>query len=204
MKKHWENIYNSKKFEEVSWYQEKPETSLDFIFSLDLEKNSRILDMGGGDSFLADFLLAEGFTDLTVADISEKALERAKQRLGKDADKIKWVVTDASEFTPAEKFDLWHDRATFHFLTEQVQINNYLRILQKALKPGGYFVLGTFSETGPTKCSGIEIRQYSVKEMENLVGNNFTRIRCENMDHTTPSGETQNFTFCSFQKKDNL
>lgn len=178
MKAHWENIYSNKKFEDVSWYQKKPETSLEFIMSLKLEKNARILDMGGGDSFLVDFLLAEGFTDITVADISEKALERAKKRLGKNAEKIKWVVTDASKFSPSEEFDLWHDRAAFHFLAERVQLNNYLHILHKALRPGGYVVLGTFSEEGPAKCSGIEIKQYSIKEMQDVVGNNYTTTNC--------------------------
>lgn len=203
MKAHWENIYKTKKLEEVSWYQKKPETSLEFILALKLAKNARILDMGGGDSFLADFLLEEGYTNITVADISEKALERARERLGKNAEKIKWVVTDASEFIPSEEFDLWHDRAAFHFLTEKVQINNYLKILKKAVKPGGFVILGTFSEKGPTKCSGIVIKQYSIEEMQSVMGKSFTTIKCENRDHTTPSGGTQNFTFCSFQKKNN-
>lgn len=198
---HWNKIYKTKALTEVSWYQPKPETSLEFIAELKLKKNAAIIDVGGGDSFLTDHLLAEGFKNITVLDISEEALERAKSRLGKKAEKVKWIQADAADFSPSESYDLWHDRAAFHFLTEEKQIQNYLKTLKKAVKPGGYVVMGTFSEKGPSKCSGIDIRQYSLHELNELLLDDFETLKCRNVDHITPSGEVQNFSFCSFQHK---
>lgn len=200
-KEHWNKVYENKKATEVSWYEPMPETSLNYITECKLEKDAAIIDIGGGDSFLAEFLIGQGFTDITVVDISENALNRAKQRLGEKAEEVKWIVSDAAEFVPERQYDLWHDRAAFHFLTEDRQVESYLKTVKQAVKPGGYVVLGTFSETGPTKCSGIEIKQYSISEMQELFSDGFTTMSCKNIDHTTPSGGTQNFTFCSFRKK---
>lgn len=202
-KKHWNEVYEKKKATEVSWYEPMPETSLEFINECELEKDSAIIDIGGGDSFLAEFLLGKGFTNITVVDISEKALERAKERLGEKADEITWIPADVSEFTPQKKYDLWHDRAAFHFLTEDKQVENYLKTVKEAIKPGGRLILGTFSENGPGKCSGLEIRQYSIKQMQELFSDGFTSMNCKNVDHTTPTGGTQNFTFCSFKRDEN-
>ncbi len=199
-KNHWNEVYENKKPTEVSWYEPMPETSLNYIAECKLEKDAAIIDIGGGDSFLAEFLLARGFTDITVVDISEKAIGRAKNRLGEKAEEINWVVADAADFSPGRQYDLWHDRAAFHFLTEDSQIQKYLETVKKAVKPNGFVVLGTFSETGPSKCSGLEIKQYSIKEMQALFSEGFTPISCKNLDHDTPSGGTQNFTFCSFRK----
>lgn len=199
-KEHWNKVYDSKTPTEVSWYEPMPETSLDYITECKLDNDAAIIDIGGGDSFLAEFLLAKGFTDLTVVDISEKAIERAKKRLGERAEEIKWIVADASEFKPERQYDLWHDRAAFHFLTEDEQVQNYLQTVKRSVKPGGFLVIGTFSENGPKKCSGIEIRQYSVSQMQDLFSDDFTTMSCKNIDHTTPSGGIQNFTFCSFRK----
>lgn len=199
-KSHWENIYQTRKLTEVSWYQPKPEVSLDYIAELNLNKNARIIDVGGGDSFLVDFLLAEGYTDITVLDISEKALERAKERLGDQAKKVTWIVADVSHFSLNNTYDLWHDRAAFHFLTGEDQIKNYLRTLEKSVAIKGTVILGAFSKKGPEKCSGLPIKQYAVEDMKNLFSSRFNRIACENLDHTTPSGAVQNFTFCRFQK----
>lgn len=200
-KEHWNKVYENKKATEVSWYEPMPETSLKYITECKLNKDAAIIDIGGGDSYLAEFLLAKGYTDITVVDISEKAIERAKERLAEKADEITWIVADASEFIPERQYDLWHDRAAFHFLTEDEQVENYLRAVKKAVKPGKFVVMGTFSEVGPTKCSGIEIRQYSIDQMQKLFSEDFTAMSCKNIDHTTPSGGTQNFTFCSFRKK---
>lgn len=199
-KEHWNKVYDSKTPTEVSWYEPMPETSLNYITECKLDNDAAIIDIGGGDSFLAEFLLAKGFTDLTVVDISEKAIERAKKRLGERAEEIKWIVADASEFKPERQYDLWHDRAAFHFLTEDEQVQNYLQTVKRSVKPGGFLVIGTFSENGPKKCSGIEIRQYSVSQMQDLFSDDFTTMSCKNIDHTTPSGGIQNFTFCSFRK----
>lgn len=199
--KHWNEVYENKKPTEVSWYEPMPETSLNYIADCELDSNAAIIDIGGGDSFLAEFLLSRGFTDITVVDISRKAIERAKLRLGEKAEEIKWIVADVSEFSPGRQFDLWHDRAAFHFLTHDSQIEKYVNTVKSSVKAGGFLIMGVFSETGPTKCSGLEIRQYSIKEMQKLFAEGFTPISCKNLDHKTPSGGSQNFTFCSFQKE---
>lgn len=200
-KEHWDNIYRTKRLTEVSWYEPVPETSLTFIKSMNLDKNARIIDVGGGDSFLADFLLMEGYTNISVLDISEEALGRIQSRLGDRAGEINWIVADASEFEPDETYDLWHDRAAFHFLTEEEQIENYLSTLRRAVKPGGYVLLATFSKKGPTKCSGIEIKQYSVDDLNELLESDFEKLNSQNCQHETPSGSMQDFSFCSFRRR---
>jgi ubiquinone/menaquinone biosynthesis C-methylase UbiE len=202
-KKHWENIYTTKELEACSWFQPTPVTSLEFIEQSGISKSSKIIDIGGGDSFLTDSLLEKGYTDITVLDISEAALDRAKQRLGERAEKVKWVVGDAASFAPSEKYDLWHDRAAFHFLTDQNDVNNYAVTAKNTLKETGVLIVGTFSENGPKKCSGIDIKQYSKEGLSRVFENGFKRLKCVNVDHPTPFNTTQNFTFCSFQKSSN-
>jgi 2-polyprenyl-3-methyl-5-hydroxy-6-metoxy-1,4-benzoquinol methylase len=156
---HWETVYNTKSANEVSWTQAIPATSLDFIHSFNLPKSAKIIDVGGGDSKLVDYLLEEGFENITVLDISSKALEKVQKRLGKNATKVNWVVSDIADFEPNTNFDIWHDRATFHFLTTEEQITKYLNIARNAVS--GFLTIGTFSENGPKKCSGLEIKQYN-------------------------------------------
>lgn len=199
-KKHWENIYQTKDLKDVSWYQPTPATSLDFIKQFNLKTTDKIIDVGGGDSFLADHLLDLGYTDITVLDVSASSLERAKQRLGNRASKVKWIVADASGFEPTEKYDFWHDRAAFHFLTDEQEIANYLKTASQNINPEGILVIGTFSEQGPAKCSGINIRQYSETSMTERIMPYFEKINCITVDHQTPSGSIQNFIFCSFRK----
>jgi ubiquinone/menaquinone biosynthesis C-methylase UbiE len=199
-KKHWEKIYQTKLPQEVSWTQEVPSTSLDFIHSFQLPKNARIIDIGGGDSRLADFLLDEGFTDITVLDISGKALDKARQRLGDRADKVKWFEQDVTAFHPGTSFDLWHDRAAFHFLTTVEQITTYLSIARHSVKANGYTVIGTFSDQGPDHCSGLPVKQYTEATLANQLNNGFIKIRCITEDHITPFHTTQNFLFCSFRR----
>jgi ubiquinone/menaquinone biosynthesis C-methylase UbiE len=203
-KKHWENIYQTKKFEEVSWYQSKPETSLEFIHEFNVPKNAAIIDIGGGDSFLVDYLLGEGYEDITVLDISEHALSRAKERLGDKAQKVKWIVADAATFKPDQKYDFWHDRAAFHFLTTEDEIENYIQTINQSLNNSGVIVIGTFSEEGPTKCSGIEIKQYSENTLGKKMGKFFEKMKCKIENHLTPSQTIQNFIFCSFRKTPSL
>lgn len=198
--KHWENIYHTKETNELSWYQPNPATSLDFFQQFDIPKSARIIDIGGGDSYLVDHLLDLGYQDITVLDISESALEKAKLRLGDHANKVKWIAADAVTFKPTEKYDFWHDRAAFHFLTQEQDIENYIDNVQQSIKPNGILVIGTFSEQGPKKCSGIEIKQYSETTMTDQLSNYFEKIKCITVDHTTPSGTIQNFVFCSFRK----
>ena len=198
MKKHWETVYETKTQDQVSWTQEKPKTALDLIHSFVLSKSAKIIDIGGGDSNLVDFLLDEGFENITVLDISEKAIEKAKLRLGANANKVNWLVSDITQFVPTTHYDVWHDRAAFHFLTSQEQINSYLAIVKKFVS--NYIIIGTFSENGPKKCSGLEIKQYSEETMTKLFQNEFEVVRCFNEDHRTPFDTTQNFIFCSFKR----
>jgi SAM-dependent methyltransferase len=198
-KNHWETVYETKNPNEVSWTQEIPKTSLDFIKSFDLTKKSKIIDIGGGDSKLVDFLIEEGFENITVLDISAKAIEKAKARLGVNAEKVNWVVSDITEFEPNETFEVWHDRATFHFLTSEEQIQKYMETARKSVS--GYLTVGTFSENGPKKCSGLEIKQYSEETLTAEMENGFEKIKCVTEDHTTPFETKQNFIFCSFKRQ---
>lgn len=200
-KQHWENIYQTKKLTDVSWYQPVPETSLNFFRKLEVPPTAKVIDIGGGDSFLVYHLLDLGYHNLTVLDISEAAINRAKQRLGEKANKVTWIVEDISNFTSNDQYDVWHDRAAFHFLTDQNDISNYVETAYQSLNPKGILVVGTFSENGPKKCSGIEISQYSETELTNTFKKHFDKIDCINVDHPTPFNTTQNFTFCSFRKR---
>lgn len=177
-----------------------PTTSLDYVKQLNLPLTSKIIDIGGGDSFFVDFLLDLGYTDITIVDISATSLKRAQQRLGVEAEKIKWIQADAANFQPTEKYDFWHDRAAFHFLTEEQEIKNYIENLRDSITTKGFVVMGTFSEQGPTKCSGIEIKQYSETSLSQLFVKDFEKIECKRVNHITPNNSVQNFVFCSFQK----
>ena len=141
-----------------------------------------------------------GYQDITILDISEKAIDKAKKRLGDKADKVKWIIEDVANFQTTEKYDFWHDRAAFHFLTDEKEIEKYLNALNTGVKPKGILVLGTFSEQGPEKCSGINIKKYSEQTMTDRLKNFFKKIKCISIDHKTPSGSVQNFIFCSFRR----
>lgn len=198
-KAHWDDVYRHKTPEQVSWTQAVPQTSLDFIQGFSLPKSASIIDIGGGDSKLVDFLLQEGYQNITVLDISEAAIKKAKARLGNQSKPINWVVSDITEFKTDKHFDLWHDRATFHFLTSQSQIAAYLQIAGKTIN--SYMVIGTFSENGPEKCSGLPIKQYTEEQLQNQLIKDFKKIRCIKEDHVTPFQTRQNFLFCSFIKR---
>ncbi|HQS50780.1 MAG: SAM-dependent methyltransferase [Sphingobacteriales bacterium 17-39-43] len=200
-KDHWEKIYETKSPDQVSWTQEIPKTSLDFISSFGVTKDAKIIDIGGGDSKLVDYLLDNGFENITVLDISEKAIEKAKNRLRDKAEKVNWVVSDITEFEPNTTFDIWHDRATFHFLTSNEQVSKYMETARKSVK--GFMTIGTFSENGPTECSGLRIKQYTEQTLTDELKNGFNKIRCVTEDHTTPFNTTQNFLFCSFKRQEN-
>jgi cyclopropane fatty-acyl-phospholipid synthase-like methyltransferase len=197
-KKHWETVYETKSPDQVSWTQEVPKTSLDFIHSFGLAKTAKLIDVGGGDSKLVDYLLDEGFENITVLDISTKALEKAKQRLGDKAKKVNWIVSDITDFKPNTIFDVWHDRATFHFLTSKEQVTKYMNTARKAVN--GYLTIGTFSYSGPKKCSGLNTKQYNEETLAAELQNGFDKIRCVTEDHVTPFDTTQNFLFCSFKR----
>jgi SAM-dependent methyltransferase len=198
-KDHWENVYETKSPDQVSWTQDVPLTSLNFIQSFGLDKKAKIIDIGGGDSHLVDHLLSDGYTNITVLDISQTAIAKAKARLGDKAQRVTWIVSDITEFEPIDTYDIWHDRAAFHFLTTQDKINTYLSIAQKSVH--NYLIMGTFSEQGPLKCSGLDIMQYTDVKLTHQLRVGFDKIRCINEDHVTPFGTTQNFLFCSFKKQ---
>jgi len=198
-KQHWETVYETKNPNQVSWTQETPKTSLEFIKSFGLKKTAKIIDIGGGDSKLVDCLLDEGFENITVLDISAKSLEKAKARLGKKANKVNWIVSDITEFEPNMVYDVWHDRATFHFLTTNAQIKKYIETARKFVD--GFLTIGTFSKDGPEKCSGLMIKQYSEDELSSEFKNGFAKIKCVTEDHLTPFDTFQNFLFCSFKRQ---
>ncbi|MEH6304268.1 class I SAM-dependent methyltransferase [Olivibacter sp. CPCC 100613] len=200
-KQHWETVYETKGPEQVSWTQKVPKTSLDFIHSFGLDKTARIIDIGGGDSNLVDHLLDSGYENITVLDISAKALDRAKARLGDKAEKVNWVISDITEFESETVFDIWHDRATFHFLTTKEQVAKYLDIARRCVN--GYMTIGTFSTNGPTKCSGLDIQQYDEQTLTAELENGFDKLKCITEDHTTPFNTKQNFLFCSFKRQVN-
>ena len=199
LKQHWENIYQTKQPNEVSWTEEVPTVSLGFIHQFNLPKDAKIIDIGGGDSKLVDHLLAEGYSNVSVLDISAAAIERAKKRLGEKATTVKWFETDILEFKPNDTYDLWHDRAVFHFQTGPDKIDGYLNLVKDAVT--GKIIVGTFSVDGPKKCSGLEIKQYDEVGMKDKFEHaSFKNIECKREDHITPSGAVQNFVFCSFEK----
>ncbi|SDR90465.1 class I SAM-dependent methyltransferase [Gramella sp. MAR_2010_147] len=201
LKSHWEQIYLEKEFKDTSWFQEKPETSLNIIQSLGLSKKAPIVDIGGGNSFLVDHLLELGYEEISVLDISETSIQKAKNRLGENAKDVNWITSDVTKYNFEKDFEVWHDRAAFHFLTEDDQVKSYISKLKTSLKSGGYFILGTFSENGPDKCSGITIRKYSSQKMQDLFEKDFEIVRLENLDHKTPWNAIQNFTFGLFRRK---
>ena len=200
-KHHWEKVYETKSPSEVSWTQEKPVTSLDFILSFDLPKSAPIIDVGGGDILLVDNLLNLGYTDITVLDISGKALERAKKRLGKLAEKVDWIESDISQFNPTRSYSIWHDRAAFHFLTSPQEIRAYSLLVENYVAVG--LTIGTFSEKGPLKCSGLEIAQYNEKSLTEIFQPKFLLNKTQTVFHTTPFDTQQHFLFCGFTRNSN-
>lgn len=199
-KTHWEKIYEAKAESDFSWFQPYPQISVDFINLFKLPKTASIIDIGGGDSHLVDALLELGYSDITMLDISAKSIERTKVRLGEKASAVTWIEKNIVDFEPQRMYDFWHDRAAFHFLTAEIQIIKYLAIVKQGIKSGGHLVLGTFSDNGPNKCSGLEVKQYTESSMSALFEKDFKRIKCLEETHITPFNTQQNFVFCSFQR----
>jgi len=197
---HWNTLYATKKSEEVSWTQAIPKPSLDFVDYFKLRNSASIIDIGGGDSKFVDCLIALGFQNITVLDISECALQRSQARLGENAKRVKWIVSDVTDFRADQSFDLWHDRATFHFLTTEIDIEKYLGIAKKTLKSNGYLTIGTFSEKGPDQCSGLKVKKYSEESLQKQLERGFKKLRCFTEDHFTPFKTVQPFLFCGFQR----
>ncbi len=197
-KEHWEKVYATKQPNEVSWTQEIPQTSIELIEKSNLPKNAEIIDIGGGDSHLVDYLLGKEYTNISVLDISSKAIERAKERLGNKANQVTWIVSDILDFVPEKKYDCWHDRAAFHFLTKENDIEYYKDLV--AIFAIKTLVIGTFSDHGPKKCSGLEVSQYNPESLHQVFGNCFSLQESKIEDHETPFNTLQNFVFCRMQK----
>ena len=198
LKKHWENVYQNKTPEQVSWTQKFPKTSLDLIAQFDVDSSDKIIDVGGGDGHLVDFLIDEGYENISVLDISSKAIERAKDRLADKGQNIHWITSNILDFMPETRYDVWHDRAAFHFLTSEKDINTYINLVGEF---ANHIVLGTFSKNGPLKCSGLPISQYNAEDLQELLKSDFELVSSHYEDHTTPFDTQQNFLFCSFRRK---
>ena len=197
---HWQSVYGRQPADEVSWYQLHPDTSLSLIQSCKLEKNAALIDVGAGASVLADHLLDEGYLDVTVLDIAKAALDQSRQRLGARANQVRWQVADVTEFLPDRSYDLWHDRAVLHFLTDPELRAAYRAALEQALLPGGHLVVGTFAMDGLTKCSGLEIVQYDAAKLLDLLGPEFILREEQQEAHVTPAGAIQQFAWFVLQR----
>jgi SAM-dependent methyltransferase len=200
--RHWDGVYGSRVFDQVSWYQNVPERSLRYIQDAVPNRNAAVIDVGGGASTLVDHLLDAGFNDVTVVDISDKALQQARQRLGDRADAVNWVVADVRAFLPERTFSIWHDRAVLHFLVDAEDRARYLEALRRALLPGAKLVLSTFGPDGPLRCSGLQIRRYDIEMLMQLLGPYFELQGHELEDHETPAGAKQQFLYTSWTRTD--
>jgi 2-polyprenyl-3-methyl-5-hydroxy-6-metoxy-1,4-benzoquinol methylase len=197
-KTHWESVYRNRASSTLSWHQEHPRRSLDLIERTALPKDARIIDVGGGDSSLVDDLMTEGYRDITVLDLSRAALNRAKARVGNAASgRVAWLEGDILEVNlPGEAFDVWHDRAVFHFLVAAEQRDAYIEAVEHAVRPGGHVIVATFAEDGPTRCSGLPVNRYSAGQLHGTFGAAFQLVGSERETHRTPAGVNQPFTYC--------
>ncbi len=199
---HWQNVYTSKGENEVSWFQESPAPSLALIAEIGAAPNSAIIDIGGGASRLVDELIARGFRDVTVLDLSAAALETAKARLGERASRAHWLVADATIWEPSQTYGIWHDRAAFHFLTEERDRAAYIARLRQGVRSGGHAIIATFALDGPEKCSGLPVMRYDAARLAQTLGSGFNLLHSQRNDHATPWGSHQCFQFSVFQRGD--
>ena len=194
---HWEAVYRSKRPDEVSWYRAHLETSLELIAEAAPDRDAAIIDIGGGESTLVDDLLARGYRDVSVLDVASTALDVAKNRLGASADRVHWLCGDVTMITlPRHRYDVWHDRAVFHFLTDPQDRVAYVRQVARAVKPGGHVVVATFGPEGPTKCSGLDIVRYDAEALHDEFGVGFRLLKHLTELHQTPAGVIQQFVYC--------
>ena len=196
---HWETVFATKAENEVSWFQPNPKPSIDAFLSLQLPENAAIIEVGGGDSYFIDTLLNLGYTNLTLLDISANAIERAKKRLGEKAQSVTFIVSDVLDFKPTIKYDFWHDRASFHFQTEESAIFTYVDLVTSSLSNNGFMLLGTFSKKGPTKCSGLPISQYDALTLKKLFNTKLVQLESFEHEHLTPFNTMQHFVFSLFK-----
>ena len=197
---HWEHVYTTKGESEVSWFQENATPSLELLTLTGETPRSAVIDIGGGASRFVDALVEIGFQAVTVLDLSEAAIAVAKARLGSRADKVKWVVADVTTWEPQQVYDLWHDRAAFHFLTEEHDRTAYVACMIKAVKPGGHAIIATFAPDGPERCSGLPVVRYDAKSLGSVLGDAFELIETRRHQHITPRGSEQRYQFSVFRR----
>ncbi len=201
---HWENVYTSKNETEVSWFEQSPGPSLQIITELAPDVDLSVIDIGGGASRLVDALIEKGFRDLTVLDLSAAALDAAKARLGARAAEVHWLVADATSWTPPGTYDIWHDRAAFHFLTEERDRASYIERMKRALRTGGHAVMATFAPDGPERCSGLSIVRYDAESLGRTLGDGFELVGSRPHAHVTPWGSNQSFQFSVFRRDESI
>jgi SAM-dependent methyltransferase len=197
---HWEKVYTSKGESEVSWFQETPAPSLELIERVGAERSSGIIDIGGGASRLVDNLVSRGYQDVTVLDLSEAALASARSRIGDRANRVTWIAADVTTWEPSRTYDVWHDRAAFHFLTEPNDQAAYVARLRRALRVGGHAIIATFAPDGPERCSGLMVSRYDANTLAATLGDGFDLIDARRHDHATPWGAVQKFQFSTFRR----
>jgi hypothetical protein len=197
---HWDHVYATKRADKVSWFQDEPAPSLAMIAAAGIGHDDAIVDVGGGASVLVDRLLDDGYSNLTVLDVSPTGLEASRARLASRSERITWVVQDVVAWQPSQgAFKLWHDRAVFHFLTDDADRRGYLRALDLGLQQGGYLILAPFAPTGPERCSGLPVQRYSGQTMQATLGPGYRLIEEQPQTHLTPAGNRQDFTWCLFR-----
>ena len=198
---HWENVYAIKGENQVSWFQQTPAPSLELIELVGAAGSSAIIDIGGGASRLADCLVAKGYENVTVLDLSVAALAAARARMGDKAGRVTWIAADVTAWEPSQSYDVWHDRAAFHFLTDPTDQVAYVVRLSRALRPGGHAIIGTFASDGPERCSGLVVNRYDANSLAATLGHGFELIDSRRHEHTTPWGATQKFQFSTFRRR---
>jgi trans-aconitate methyltransferase len=197
---HWETVYTTKGENQVSWFQETPAPSLELIELAGAIRSSAIIDIGGGASRLVDSLVSQGYADVTVLDLSAAALASAHSRIGDKANQVTWIAADVTTWEPPRSFDVWHDRAAFHFLTDPKDQATYVDRLRRALRVGGHAIIGTFAPDGPERCSGLMVSRYDANSLAATLGSGFELIDTRRHEHTTPWGATQKFQFSTFRR----
>lgn len=197
---HWSRVYQTKREDEVSWFQESPTISLELIRASGIGADASIVDVGGGASRLVDALLDAGFRRIAVLDLSEDALAASQARLGPRSAAVQWIVADVTDWQPGETYDVWHDRAVFHFLTEAKDQAAYVACMMRAVRPAGHVIIGTFAPDGPERCSGLPVVRHDAASLGAILGPSFELIESRRHDHRTPAGVTQRFQFSRFQR----
>ncbi|WP_439402017.1 class I SAM-dependent methyltransferase [Bradyrhizobium sp. DASA03068] len=198
---HWDHVYATKGEAEVSWYQDSPAISLAMIRAAGSDRDTAIIDIGGGASRLVDALLQDGYRDVAVLDLSANALEAAKKRIGQAASTVDWIVADATTWHPARTYDVWHDRAAFHFLTDPRDRAAYVERLRSTVKPGGHVIIATFAPGGPEKCSGLPVQRHDSASLAAELGPDFELVETRSETHHTPWGSSQAFQFSRFRRR---